>query len=198
MYGCILTEPEHADAAFGVLFLHNEGYSTMCGHGVIALASGLTGHAAIVSRALGLPCLLGSARVRMQEDGLWLSDAGVAIPTEGFVGICGATGAIFLEAFEMRGPIDTLVRINRWLDAAGAPPIVASVVSEHERGLADALGVASRILFAEQPAVAPARLSRIAEPWPSPADTASNAAPPVPVTRVVAARLASFRAANPG
>lgn len=37
MYGCIITEPatEHAD--FGVLFMHNEGWSTMCGHGIIGV-----------------------------------------------------------------------------------------------------------------------------------------------------------------
>ncbi|RZM77035.1 proline racemase [Pseudoalteromonas rubra] len=38
MYGALLTEPQRADSAFGVLFMHNEGYSTMCGHAVIALA----------------------------------------------------------------------------------------------------------------------------------------------------------------
>ena len=37
MYGAIITEPENEDSDFGVLFLHNEGYSTMCGHGIIAL-----------------------------------------------------------------------------------------------------------------------------------------------------------------
>ncbi|WP_420629786.1 proline racemase family protein [Candidatus Leptofilum sp.] len=37
MYGCILTEPVTPDADLGVLFLHNEGFSTMCGHGIIAL-----------------------------------------------------------------------------------------------------------------------------------------------------------------
>jgi len=37
MYGAILTEPDTDAADFGVLFLHNDGYSTMCGHGVIAL-----------------------------------------------------------------------------------------------------------------------------------------------------------------
>ena len=37
MYGCILTEPVTADGDVGVLFLHNEGYSTMCGHGIIGL-----------------------------------------------------------------------------------------------------------------------------------------------------------------
>jgi trans-L-3-hydroxyproline dehydratase len=37
MYGCYLTPPVTPGAHLGVLFLHNEGYSTMCGHGVIAL-----------------------------------------------------------------------------------------------------------------------------------------------------------------
>ncbi len=37
MYGAILTEPVTPDGDLGVLFMHNEGFSTMCGHGVIAL-----------------------------------------------------------------------------------------------------------------------------------------------------------------
>src|SRR5262245_39595735 len=41
MYGCVLTPPVSPEANFGVLFLHNEGYSTMCGHGVIALVTAL-------------------------------------------------------------------------------------------------------------------------------------------------------------
>jgi proline racemase len=39
MYGAILTPPVSGGADFGVIFLHNEGYSSMCGHGVIALAT---------------------------------------------------------------------------------------------------------------------------------------------------------------
>ncbi len=38
MYGCIVTEPVTVDGTLGVLFMHNEGYSTMCGHGIIGLA----------------------------------------------------------------------------------------------------------------------------------------------------------------
>jgi proline racemase len=39
MYGALLTEPEHPGSDAGVLFMHNEGYSTMCGHGVIAVVT---------------------------------------------------------------------------------------------------------------------------------------------------------------
>lgn len=37
MYGALLVESEIPEADLGVLFMHNEGYSTMCGHAVIAL-----------------------------------------------------------------------------------------------------------------------------------------------------------------
>ena len=39
MYGAVLTEPEYPGSDAGVLFMHNQGYSTMCGHGVIAVAT---------------------------------------------------------------------------------------------------------------------------------------------------------------
>jgi proline racemase len=38
MYGCLLVPPNDEGADFGILFLHNEGYSTMCGHATIAIA----------------------------------------------------------------------------------------------------------------------------------------------------------------
>ncbi|MGY8781100.1 MAG: proline racemase family protein [Fidelibacterota bacterium] len=37
MYGAFIVEPETPGADFGVIFIHNEGYSTGCGHAVIAL-----------------------------------------------------------------------------------------------------------------------------------------------------------------
>jgi len=39
MYGALLTEPVTPGAHAGVLFMHNDGWSTMCGHGVIAVAT---------------------------------------------------------------------------------------------------------------------------------------------------------------
>jgi len=37
MYGVLIVEPQNEDSDFGVLFMHNEGYSTMCGHATIAI-----------------------------------------------------------------------------------------------------------------------------------------------------------------
>jgi proline racemase len=39
MYGALLTEPVTDDAHAGILFMHNEGWSTMCGHGIIAVST---------------------------------------------------------------------------------------------------------------------------------------------------------------
>jgi trans-L-3-hydroxyproline dehydratase len=39
MYGAVLTEAVTADGDVGVLFMHNAGFSTMCGHGIIALVT---------------------------------------------------------------------------------------------------------------------------------------------------------------
>ena len=41
MYGAALTRPVTKDGDLGVLFMHNEGFSTMCGHGVVALVTSL-------------------------------------------------------------------------------------------------------------------------------------------------------------
>lgn len=37
MYGCILVDSVTEDGDFGVLFTHNKGLSSMCGHGIIAV-----------------------------------------------------------------------------------------------------------------------------------------------------------------
>ena len=39
MYGCFVTEPDDGGADLGVVFFHNAGYSTACGHGTIALVT---------------------------------------------------------------------------------------------------------------------------------------------------------------
>jgi proline racemase len=39
MYGCFVTDPEDDGADLGVVFFHNAGYSTACGHGTIALVT---------------------------------------------------------------------------------------------------------------------------------------------------------------
>ncbi len=55
MYGAVLTPPVTPEADLGVLFIHNEGYSTMCGHGVIALVTTLLQTGALPAKGLQTP-----------------------------------------------------------------------------------------------------------------------------------------------
>ncbi len=50
MYGCFVTEPVHANSDLGVVFFHNAGYSTACGHGTIALATWAIEHDVLPGR----------------------------------------------------------------------------------------------------------------------------------------------------
>ena len=76
MYGGILVPPDHDEAQVGVLFMHNEGYSTMCGHGTIALATALIESGAIPatgrSTPIGIdaPCGLVRAVAHVEESEL--------------------------------------------------------------------------------------------------------------------------------
>ncbi len=41
MYGAVILPPHRDDADLAILFMHNEGFSTMCGHGTLAVATAL-------------------------------------------------------------------------------------------------------------------------------------------------------------
>ena len=70
MYGALLVEPSSAGADLAVLFMHNEGWSTMCGHATIALGryaveKGLVAVTEPVTR-FGLECPCGLVRVAVE------------------------------------------------------------------------------------------------------------------------------------
>jgi len=73
MYGCIVVPPVSAEADFGVLFTHNEGFSTMCGHGIIGVVTvmvecGLVpAHAPETRLGIDTPAGFVEARARVRE-----------------------------------------------------------------------------------------------------------------------------------
>ena len=73
MYGVIPVEPDDPDSDLAVLFCHNEGYSTMCGHATIAVArwavdEGLVECTEPETRLrIQCPCGPVSARVRVDD-----------------------------------------------------------------------------------------------------------------------------------
>jgi proline racemase/trans-L-3-hydroxyproline dehydratase len=77
MYGAFVTPPNDDWADLGVVFFHNEGYSTACGHGTIALVTWAieTGRVAVVpgARSVEVTVDVPSGRLactaRLDEDG---------------------------------------------------------------------------------------------------------------------------------
>ena len=72
MYGVLLVTPDHPDAQMAVLFIHNEGYSTMCGHATIALGRYAVEQGIIQMQGgkarLGLQCPCGLVEVTVHDD----------------------------------------------------------------------------------------------------------------------------------
>jgi proline racemase len=114
MYGCVLTEPVSPEADLGVLFIHNEGYSTMCGHGVIALVTTLLEAGALPARGqqtpvnLDTPAGLVRATAHLDERGhvervsflnvpsfLYARDVELDVPAWGKVSVDVAFGGAF-------------------------------------------------------------------------------------------------------
>jgi len=75
MYGVIPTDPSAPGADLAVLFTHQEGYSTMCGHATIAIGRWAvdTGRVALIdgkaSFGLEAPCGVIQVEVETDEDG---------------------------------------------------------------------------------------------------------------------------------
>lgn len=73
MYGALLVEPDLPGADLAVLFMHNEGYSTMCGHAIVALGryavdQGLVAAGEAVTIVnIECPCGLVRAEVTMRD-----------------------------------------------------------------------------------------------------------------------------------
>lgn len=69
MYGVIPVEPDLPEANLAVLFIHNEGYSTMCGHATIALGRYAVDHGLVVPKApvtdVAIQCPCGLVRVKV-------------------------------------------------------------------------------------------------------------------------------------
>jgi proline racemase len=113
MYGALLVEPGLPDADLAVLFLHNEGYSTMCGHAVIALGRYAVDQGIVAAQEpfttvrIECPCGLVAARVAVENGKagavsfesvpafLLASDKTLQVPDYGEIGFDIAYGGAF-------------------------------------------------------------------------------------------------------
>src|SRR3954462_15574350 len=86
MYGAILTEPVTPGSHAGVLFMHYEGYSTMCGHGIIAVTT------MAIERGLLMPGGDGATVIYDAPAGTIRAKARLAPPGTGRAGEAGQAG----------------------------------------------------------------------------------------------------------
>jgi trans-L-3-hydroxyproline dehydratase len=102
MYGVLPVEPDLRGANLAVLFIHNEGYSTMCGHAVIALGRWAVDSGIVPRRegetrvAIQCPCGLVEARVAGDGAVRFTSVPAFAFALDAEVQVPGA-GAIKLD-----------------------------------------------------------------------------------------------------
>jgi proline racemase len=93
MYGAILTEPVAPGSHAGVLFMHNEGYSTMCGHGVIAVTT------MALERGLLMPGGDGTSVVYDSPAGTIRAQARITAGAAGAAGEAGRAGRVDSVSF---------------------------------------------------------------------------------------------------
>jgi proline racemase len=126
MYGAILLPPFRPDADVAVLFMHNEGYSTMCGHGIIALTTALIEErlfpVASVETTIRFeaPAGLVTARAQVRADGR----AGPEVERVRFTNVPSYLAARDIplrpEGIELAGPVATTGMLRADLAFGGA------------------------------------------------------------------------------
>ena len=120
MYGALLVEPSLPGADLAVLFMHNEGYSTMCGHAIIALGRYAVDQGLVVMRepvtrvAIECPCgmVVADVDVRNGRSGavsfesvpafLFRGDATISVPDHGEIVCDIAYGGAFYALADCR------------------------------------------------------------------------------------------------
>lgn len=140
MYGALLVEPDLPDADLAVLFMHNEGYSTMCGHAVIALGRYAVDEGMVQVREpvtivnIEAPCGLVTASVEVKDGKagavsfesvpafLFAQDQATDLPGFGTVGFDIAYGGAFYALADCRqfGLEFGRNRVRDFVDAATA------------------------------------------------------------------------------
>jgi trans-L-3-hydroxyproline dehydratase len=158
MYGALLVEPDLQGADLAVLFLHNEGYSTMCGHAVIALGRYAVDHGLVPTREpetevrLQCPCGLVTAwvevargrsgAVRFESVPAWTLRRDAVVLTDGFGPVTldvgyggtfyGVLPAAVLGLDLERSELARIVAAAMEIKAAGAAQLTLTHPSEPE------------------------------------------------------------------
>ena len=83
MYGCFVVEPEDSGSDLGVLFFHNAGFSTACGHGTIALARWAVDTGRVTGPDLAVDAPSGRLPVTVRESAVSFRNVAAWVEAEG-------------------------------------------------------------------------------------------------------------------
>ena len=87
--------------------------------GVLTVKGGMTSHAAVIARGMGIPCIVGARNVVFKEkEKILILDDGNIISEGDEITIDGSTGAIYLEKVKLRPP-ETTTTFSTLLQWAG-------------------------------------------------------------------------------
>ncbi len=87
--------------------------------GVLTVKGGMTSHAAVIARGMGIPCIVGTRNVVFKEqEKMLIMEDGNAISEGDEITIDGSTGAIYLEKVKLRPPetTSTFSTLLQWAD----------------------------------------------------------------------------------
>jgi pyruvate,orthophosphate dikinase len=111
--------------------------------GVVTLRGGMTSHAAVIARGLGLPCIVGAGSIRLAPDGAGLLTAEGRHLAEGSVVTLDGTGGEILDGMPdliPAAPDAALRELLGWADEARALGVRANADSPAEARLARDFG----------------------------------------------------------
>jgi len=172
MYGCVVTPPVSPEAGLGVLFLHNEGYSTMCGHGIIALVTALLEAGALPTQgqktpvAIDTPAGLVRATAHLDPEGcvervsflnvpsfLYERDLTVDVPDLGGVTLDIAFGGAFYAILpaETIGFRVALEQMQHLVKAAEAIKKAVNAAVRIQHPMEDDLSFLYGVIFTDRP-----------------------------------------------
>ena len=96
--------------------------------GILTARGGMTSHAAVVARGMGVPCVSGAGALRINEKTETLSIGQRQLKAGDVITIDGATGRVYAGAVPMRQPqlSGAFARLIAWADEAGGLAVRAN------------------------------------------------------------------------
>ncbi len=110
--------------------------------GILTARGGMTSHAAVVARGMGVPCVSGAGALRIDEKSGTLAIGPKKLSAGDVITIDGATGRVYAGAVPMRQPqlSDDFAKLIAWADEAGGLTVRANADTPKDARQAHSFG----------------------------------------------------------